>query len=143
MKVITFLLIAATILMVVACGDDDEPSDGSNGASPTASVCDDKAAVEEAVADLANIDITAEGTNALNAAVDNVKTELQDLKTTVSEDVADEVEGLETAVDDAQETLSGIGDDSTLNQRIDAVQSALTGIATAAEDLTTALQNEC
>jgi hypothetical protein len=145
---IIFGTAALALTLAAACGDDDDESSGSsetngNGASPTASVCDQKDAVASAVADLADIDVLQEGTNALNTSVENVKTELSDLKAAVSEDARDEVEEMETAVEDAEETLSGINDDSTLNQRIDAVQSALTGIATASTALVSALQNEC
>ena len=45
-------------------------------------------------------------------------------------------------MDDARDTLSNL-DDASLNERIDAVQAAVTGIATAAADLTTALDSEC
>jgi gas vesicle protein len=148
------------LALVVACGDDDETTNGgtdsptngatdgatngaTDGATEGADVCDQKDAVASAVADLADIDVLEEGTDALNANIENVKTELSDLKENVSEDVQDEVEDLETAVSDAEETLSGITDDSTLNQRIDAVQSALTGIATASTALVSAVENEC
>jgi gas vesicle protein len=150
---------AVLLALAAACGDDDETTNGgtesptngatdgaTNGATDgatSADVCDQKDAVASAVADLADIDVLEEGTDALNANVENVKTELSDLKETVSEDAQDEVEDLETAVTDAEETLSGITDDSTLNQRIDAVQSALTGIATASTALVSALENEC
>jgi hypothetical protein len=152
--------VALLLTLVAACGDDDEASSGDgetpgNGdatatadsggddGSPTVDVCEQKDAVASAVADLADIDVLAEGTDALNASVENVKTELSDLKEAVSEDVQDEVDDMETAVEDAEETLSGITDDSTLSEQIDAVQSALTGIATASAALATALENEC
>jgi signal transduction protein with GAF and PtsI domain len=160
LKWIVLGTMAVLVALVVACGDDDETTNGgtdspTNGATDGATngatdgtstadeVCDQKDAVASAVADLADIDVLAEGTDALNASVENVKTELSDLKAAVSDDAKDEVEDLETAVSDAEETLSGITDDSTLNQRIDAVQSALTGIATASTALVSALENEC
>jgi gas vesicle protein len=150
---------AVLLALAAACGDDDETTNGggteapTNGATDgatngatngaTADVCDQKDAVASAVADLADIDVLEEGTDALNANIENVKTELSDLKETVTEDAQDEVEDLETAVTDAEETLSGITDESTLNEQIDAVQSALTGIATASTALVSALENEC
>jgi predicted nucleic acid-binding Zn-ribbon protein len=106
-------------------------------------VCDQKDALEAAVDDLANLDVLAEGTNALDASVENVKTELDDLKTAVGDEVADEVDAMETAVEDADDTLSGISDDATLNEKIDDVQSAVTGVATAADSLVTALEADC
>jgi hypothetical protein len=151
---IAFGFVASLLTLAVACSDDDEKTSGTSTAqartaspagsgSAAASVCDQKDAVEEAVTDLTNVDVRAEGTNALKASVDDLKNEVDDLKSSVSSDVKDEVDGLDKAVSDAQDTLSGINDDSTLNQRIDAVQSALTGIATASTALVSALDKEC
>ncbi len=138
-KLIFCSLIAAIAIFAIACGDDDNDS----SATPTPSVCDAEEALDQAVTNLADLDVVSEGTNALNAAVADVKTELGDLKTAVGSDVADEVDALDTAVSDAEETLSGIDNDATLNEKIDAVQSAFTGVATAAADLKDALSQEC
>lgn len=37
------------------------------------------------------------------------------------------MDALDAALSDAEDILSGIGDDATLNERIDDVQAALTG----------------
>jgi DNA repair ATPase RecN len=148
LKLITFGFVVSLLALAAACSDDDEKTSGGSTtqaktASPAASVCAQKDAVDAAVSDLTNVDVRAEGTNALKESVDNLKTEVDDLKNSVSSDVKDEVDGLDKAVSDAQDTLSGINDDSTLNQRIDAVQSALTGISTASTALLSALDKEC
>jgi len=138
-KLIVCSLIGAIAIFAIACGDDDNDST----ATPTPSVCDAEEALDQAVTNLTDLDVVSEGTNALNAAVADVKTELGDLKTAVGSDVADEVDALDTAVSDAEETLSGIDNDATLNEKIDAVQSAFTGVATAGADLKDALSQEC
>ena len=154
LKLIAFGFVASLLAVAVACSDDDEKTSGGSttqaktaspaaSGSAAASVCDQKDAVEEAVTDLTNVDVRAEGTNALKASVEDLKTQVDDLKSAVSSDVQDEVDGLDKAVSDAQDTLSTINDDSTLNQRIDAVQSALTGIATASTALLSALDQKC
>ena len=68
---------------------------------------------------------------------------MDDLKKVVGNDVKDEVDGLEKAVSDAQDTLSGIQDDATLSEKKNAVLSALTGIATASTALVGALKKDC
>jgi hypothetical protein len=140
-KWIPIAAFALFVVLMAACSDDDD--DNGDEASPSPSVCDQKEALDESAQALADLDVVASGTDGLTAAVEAVQTDVQNLKETVSADVEPEVEALETAVSDAQDTLSGINDDSTLNERIDAVQEALTGIATAAAGVGTALQNEC
>jgi hypothetical protein len=139
LKLIFCSLTVAIAMLAIACGDDD----GEGDATPTPSVCDAEEAFQQSVTDLTDINVVSEGTNALNAAVANVKTELDDLKTAVGSGVADEVDDLETAVSDAEDTLSGIDNDATLNEKIDDVQSAFTGVATAAAALKDALSQEC
>ena len=133
---------AVTVLAVAAaaCSDD---GDKEGAATPTPSVCDQKDALEQSLQDLATLNIISEGTSGLTAAVDNVRTDLVALKDTVSADIAPEVQALQTAVDDAKETLSNIDSDAALSRRIADVETALTGIATASADLRAALDNEC
>jgi predicted nucleic acid-binding Zn-ribbon protein len=141
--IITSALIAVLAVFAACNDDDDDDTTGGDDTSSTPSVCDQKDAVESAVTDLADIDVLAEGTDALNENVANVKTELADLKSIVSDDVQPEVEAMETAVSDAEDILADIGDDATLNEKIDDVQTALTGIVTASDNLATALDSEC
>jgi len=136
--------LVATLALTAACSDDDDDeTDTGDDASATPSVCDQKDAVDTAVADLTDIDVSAEGTDALNASIANVQSEVDELKEVVSEDVQDEADALDTALSDADDILSGIEDDATLNEKIDDVQTAITGVVDASEDLATALQNEC
>jgi len=79
----------------------------------------------------------------LTASVDEVRTEVQALRQTVSDEIRPEAEALETAVDDAKETLSNIDSDAKLSEKIADVETALGGIAAAAAALAAALNNEC
>ena len=138
-KWIGYTVIAAIVALAVACsGDDDEGE-----ATPTPSVCDQADAVRQSVEGLANLDVIASGTDGLTAAVDDVRTELQALRQTASDEIRPEVEALETAVEDGQETLSNIDSDAKLSEKIADVETALGGIAIAAADLADALNNEC
>lgn len=136
------ILTIALASMFAACNDDDDDDTSGDDTSATPSVCDQKDAVESAVADLADIDVLTEGTDALNENVAAVRTEVDSLKEIASQDVEEEVDALDTAVTDAEDILSGL-DDATLNEKIDGVQEALTGVATASADLADALSNEC
>lgn len=135
---IGYSVIAAVVVLAVACSGDDE-----SDATPTPSVCDQADAVRQSVESLADLNVIASGTDGLTAAVDDVRTEVQALRQTVSDDVRPEAEALETAVDDAKETLSNIDSNAKLSARIADVETALGGIAIAAADLANALNNEC
>ena len=138
-KWIGYTAIAAIVALVVACsGDDDEGE-----ATPTPSVCDQADAVRQSVEGLADLNVIASGTEGLTAAVDDVRTELQALRQTASAEIRPEVEALETAVDDAKETLSNIDSDATLSEKIADVETALGSVAIAAANLADALNNEC
>jgi hypothetical protein len=52
--------------------------------------------------------VISSGTDGLAAAVDQVRTDAQALKETVSADLEPDVEALRTAIDDAKSTLSNI-----------------------------------
>jgi DNA repair ATPase RecN len=138
MKWMAAIGISLAVAMTAACGGDDE-----GDATPTPSVCDQADNVQQSVEDLANLDVIASGTDGLTAAVDEVRTEVEALRQTLSDDVRPEAEALETAVTDARETLSSIDSDARLSERIAAVEEAIGGIATAAANLRTALDQEC
>ena len=107
-KLILFSLVAAVLMLAVACGDDETTNGASTGTPEEVTVCDQADSVQQSVSALSAVDITAEGTNALEASVADVKTELEALKETVSAEVEDEVQGLEDAVTEAEDILSGI-----------------------------------
>lgn len=138
-KWIGYTVIAAIVVLAVACSGGDDESD----ATPTPSVCDQADAVRQSVKSLADLNVIASGTDGLTASVDEVRTEVQALRQTVSDDIRPEAEALETAVDDAKETLSNIDSNAKLSARIADVETALGGIAIAAADLAAALKTEC
>lgn len=138
-KLIAIGAVAILALSVAACSDDDDDND----ATPTPSVCDQAQTLQSSVQDLANLNVISAGTSGLTAAVDQVKTDADALKTTASDAIAPDVDALQTAIDDARETLSNIDSDASLSSRIADVETALQGIATAAADLKDTIENEC
>jgi hypothetical protein len=137
-----FLILGLCILVALsflACGDDDD-----NAASTSsANVCAQKDAVQVAVTDLASINILAAGTDALHESVDKVKTETAALKDVAGADVADEVDALDSAVSQAEDTVSSLDNGGTVNEKIDELQSAFTEVATTATALGEAMQKDC
>ncbi len=118
-------------------------SSSSSSATATPSVCDQKDAVQQSLTDLANTDVVNTGTDGLTAAIDNVKTDLDQLKTSAQADLQPQIDSLENAASDAKDTLSNLGNDASVNQKIDAVQQAITGVVSASNDLVDNLQSKC
>jgi hypothetical protein len=130
----TIALLSFFALAIVACGGDD---------SEEVSVCDQQARVQQAVTDLASTNILADGTDALDQNVENVRTELKKLREVVKEDTRDEVDALTDSVENAKTTFANLGDGGSINDKIDEVQVALTSVVTSAEALRDALDQEC
>jgi hypothetical protein len=138
-RLITLAALALIALSLAGCSDDDDDGD----AAATPDVCEQSEAVRQSVQDLADLDVIASGTDGLNAAVENVRTDVSSLKETISDDIEPEVDALETAIDDARDAFANITSDAALSERIADIENALSGIATAAADLRTALDAEC
>jgi hypothetical protein len=138
-KLIGISAVAVLALGVAGCSDDDDDGD----ATPTPSVCDQAETLQSSIADLASLNVISSGTSGLTAAVDQVKTDAEALKQTASDAIAPDVDALQTAIDDAKDTISNIDSDASLSARIADVETALTGIATAAADLKDSIDAEC
>ena len=99
-----FVACVALGVVLVSCGDDDD----SATATTVADVCADREALGDSVDVLTNVDVVAEGTNGVSAAVSDVEDDLAALRSLGrrrlgarrcrrSQDALDE---LETAVDE-------------------------------------------
>jgi hypothetical protein len=138
-RVIVVLMVALFAGAAVACGDDDS-SDADSTATP--SVCDQRAALEDSVAALSSLDVIAEGTNGLNAAVDDVEADIDSLAAVTSSEVQAEVDALNEAIDRADETFSDLNDESLLAAAAE-VALTIADVALAGEALVSALAAEC
>ena len=98
-----FVACVALGVVLVSCGDDDD----SATATTVADVCADREALGESVDVLTNIDVVAEGTDGVSAAVSDVEDDLAALRSSAGDAlepqvqaVEDDLEELETAVDE-------------------------------------------
>jgi hypothetical protein len=129
------LFVALLLLALAACGDDD---DGEQ-----TSVCDQAANVQQSVVDLSNINPVSDGSDALRAGVDDVKSEVEGLRDAVEEEIRDEVDAFITSLTQAEETFANLGDAGSINAAIDEIQVAVTGVVASAGALRDALSQEC
>ena len=137
-RVIVVLIVAVLASVAAACGDDD----GGSDSTPTPSVCDQRDNLNQSVNDLTELDVIAGGTDSLNAAVDRVESDLDNLAETTSSEVQAEVDDLNDAIDRAEETFNNLDDESLLAATAE-VTLTIADLAIAGEALATALAVEC
>ncbi len=122
------LLISLSVMLalsVAACDDDDEPS-------AEEAFCSDAAALETSVTSLADLDVVAEGTDGIEAAVGDVQSDLQDLSDSGSEVAADEIDALDDSLSGLEDSLNAAGENLTADNATDVI-SALGTVATSAQ----------
>ncbi len=119
------MLVAAVV--AAGCGSDDDESAQDR-------YCAAGESFESSLDELAGLDLVAEGTDGLNAAVDQVQSNLDDLRDSASDAAADEVGALEQAVDDLNESISTLGGDLT-SDNASAVGTAIDNVSAAAQSV--------
>jgi hypothetical protein len=131
-----------------ACSDDDSSDGSSADAANAEQLCDDWAQTRTAVTALADVEVVADGTEALSTAVDGVTETLRPLRESAGESVGDEVDALGQSVADLATEVSGLadapaGDGDEPGSGLVAVGEAIQGVTAAADALGTALEPDC
>jgi hypothetical protein len=110
----------AGLLLIIgpatACSDDDP--------SPEEAFCEAGDSLRADVDGLADLDLIAGGTNALNERVEAIRTDIDELKKSGTEVAKEEVGALETTVDELRAALEAVGDDVTVDGARDAAAAA-------------------
>ena len=132
------VVLLASLLLATACSDDDDSGDGNTTPSP--SVCDQADALEQSVDDLVRLDVVAVGSDGLDAAIDQVKSDVESLAVTASDDVSAETTALTNSIDQADESFSSL-DEASLLASVADVTLAVAGVATATDNLVSALSS--
>ena len=135
------VVLAVSLIVAAACSDDDSNGDANGTAAP--SVCDQADTLQQSVDELAQLDVIAAGTNGLNAAVDQVRVDVESLSALVGTETADEAAALTDAIDQADETFSTLEDQESLLAATADVALVIAQVATAANEVVEALSFEC
>ena len=116
----------AGVLVVAGCGSDGESAQDQ--------YCAAGESLETSLDELADLDLVAEGTDGLTAAVDQVRSDLADLRDSASDAAADEVGALEQAVDGLNDAISALGGELT-SDNASAVGAAIENVAVATQSV--------
>ena len=106
------------------CSDDEE--------SAQESYCAAGDSLESNLGALTDLDLIAEGTEGLNTAVEQVQSDLVELRESASEAAADDVSALEQSVDDLETAISSLGGDLTSDNAA-AVGASIRRVGTSAQ----------
>ena len=121
----TVIACVALGALLVSCGDDDD----SATATTVADVCADREALRESVDVLTNVDVVAEGTNGVSAAVSDVEDDLAVLRSSAGDAVEPQVQAVEDALGDLETAVDEIdsgGASAALAAMSDLASSAAT-----------------
>jgi hypothetical protein len=118
-----------------------EPTTGSSSA-PAGTVCDDVTALEASVEALGHVDLQTGGTDALTAAIGDVKTSAEALKASASTELASSVDAMTSKLDALQTAVTQLGQDGSPAGLL-AVGTAVKDLLAAAQDLETQFKNAC
>ena len=124
-----FAATAMLLLAATACGDDAEDA-----------YCDAWEGTVDAYAELRALDVTAVGTDGLQAAVDDLDSALQELVEATENQAGDDVQQLRGSVEQLIETV--LSPDLPVDRR-DEVAAAIDQLRTAWDDAAAAVQVEC
>jgi hypothetical protein len=153
----------ALCAMVTSCGDDDDSSAASSATDTAAAAttnaattverttaptttatiaraasgdaCTDREALRSDIAALTDVDVVAEGTNGLKAAVDAVKSDLEKVKASAGSIVEPQVQAVQDAIAAAETGIEHLGQGGAAE-----VATALTALSTATTTLMTSLE---
>ena len=149
----------AICAVLMSCGDDDDSSASTNAADTAAAdttegttavemttepttagsvsedACADREALRSSVTALTDVDVVAEGTNGLTAAVDAVKRDLEKVRASAGSVVEPQVQAVQDAIAATEAGLANLGDGGAAE-----VATALSDLSTATSTLFTSFE---
>ncbi len=121
-------------ICLAACGDDDT--------SPEDAFCDAADSLEANISALGDIDVAAEGTNAVDDAFAEIESDVTELRDTGADVAEAELSALEDALSSLESTTEQISDSPSPDQIVEVV-SDVNDTLTAAAAVVTTLQETC
>ncbi len=116
---------------LAACGSDGSKSTTPTTQSPQDAYCQAGTKLRTDVKALGNLDLVAEGTNGLTAAVDAVKSDITQLRDAASSATSAPIDELETSIDELSTTVSSLSGGISASSLPD-LKTAITNVASSA-----------
>jgi len=135
----------ATTVLVTSCSSDSEPSASDDSAAVTTTetvttttqdLCADRDALQASIDSLTEVDVRAEGSNGVEAALATVQEDLTAVGESADAELQPEVDALQDAIDELGPAVESIDDGGAA-----AAATAIADVATSAEALISSLQD--
>ena len=156
MKKTGLIVAIAGVLALAACSSSTDSADSaasyspseaamaSSTSSPVLSFCDTVQTLQASLQSLKNMDVVAEGTDALQASVDQIKSDLEGVGASGKDLVSADVETIKTSVDALQASIDNIKSGTPIKDEAVGIAADLASIAQAGEAImTTAKSQDC
>jgi hypothetical protein len=140
-------VLAVVLTLAAACGDDNENSgSGSHGnagsgidqTTTTQDPCAQAEDLQNSITDLSDVDVSEEGTNALDAAVDRIEQNATDLASAVGDEVQPEVDDLKSSLSSMKDAIGNVDEEGGAGALVDALQEVLTSAEALIDKITSA-----
>lgn len=128
---VPFAVALALALGVAGCGDSDQPA-----------YCDDRAALEQSLSDLGDVDVGADGLNALTAQLRQVQRDASALVSSAREEFGPEASALRSSIARLETSVrTAVADPSP--QRVSDVAADASSAAAAFGELSDEVAGDC
>ena len=128
-------------LVATSCGGDDEST--TPAATGAESGCAEVTALRDSLTALTQVDVVNDGTDALQSAAADVRTDLDAAGSAVSAELQPAVDEVETAFGGLETALEGVTSADGLGDAATEVGNALTQVGTSLTDLSTEIGQIC
>ncbi len=139
------IAILTLTLVGAACGSDDNSSSSTEPAttveattttSSNEALCEARDQLRSSVEALTSVDVVKNGTSSISAAIDEVKTNLEAVKSAASDELKPEVDDFTSKLQDLQDAVGNAGSGG-----VSEIASAVTAAFRSGQTLVTSLQN--
>ena len=133
-KLVVLAVLALSVGATACSDDDDDAAATTTTVDADAALCTDRAALGDAVGQLRDVNLVAEGTSGLREALSGVEEQLQQLAESAGDRFQPEVEALRDAIGELREAV-------TTSAGMAAIGTALGGVASSGSALLQSLES--
>jgi hypothetical protein len=140
----------AILLALSACGDDDDGDQAANSTTTAEATTSTREAlcaaideVEQDIRALGDIDVLAEGTDAVEASLTTIREDLDEIKELAPDTAPEEAEAFDTALASLDDAIAALGDRSPTAQSVQDIVAAGASTIEAGQAYLGALDDAC